>query len=100
MINNKGMKNLFIILSLLILFSGSAFAVPDTIQKGVPTFTYWDNSYNVALHKKLVADYDKKYLKYDKTNDVWNYDLRNYEKEVTIPYYKNAKNWQDTIIKK
>lgn len=89
MINNKDMKNTFLILSLLILFCSPVLAVPDTIQKGRPTVTYWDDSYNIELHKKLVTEYDKKYLKCNKSDTVCNYDLSNYEKEVTIPYEKN-----------
>lgn len=100
MINNKNMKNTFLIFSLISLLCSPVFAVPDTIQQGEPTFTYWDNSYNVALFQKLVNEYDKKYLKCNKAGDYCNHDLRNYEKEVTISYCQNAKDWQDTIIKK
>lgn len=89
MINNKNMKNTFLIFSLISLLYSPVFAVPDTITGGEITFTVWDDSYNTALHQKLVAEYDKKYLKCNKTGDYCNYDLRNYDNEVTIPYELN-----------
>ena len=94
MINNKDMKNTFLILSLLILFCNPVFAVPDTIQKGRPTVTYWDNSYNIQLRQKLESDYQKKYPPVvTKTKDCTTYTYNDpfgaYEKEVIIPYEKN-----------
>lgn len=83
------MKNTLLIFSLISLLCSPVFAVPDTIQQGEPTFTYWDDSYNTALHQKLVNEYDKKYLKCNKAGDYCNYDLRNYDNEVTIPYELN-----------
>lgn len=89
MINNKNMKNTFLIFFLISLLCSPVFAVPDTITGGEITFTVWDDSYNTALHQKLVNEYDKKYLKCNKAGDYCNYDLKNYDNEVTIPYELN-----------
>ena len=86
MINNECMKQL--ILSILIVFisASNALAVPDTIQKGEPTFVYYDVSSDIALRNKLEANYDKKYMTCDDNSCVYNAPLRAYEKEVAIPF--------------
>ena len=93
------------ILSILIIFisASGAFAMPDNLydennQKPI----IYDASYNIALRKKLEADYDKKYLHVNKDGTYGYYDtpLNSYEKEVVIPYALNKKRWQDTIITK
>lgn len=83
------MKNTLLIFSLISLLCSPVFAVPDTITGGKVTVTVYEDSYNVALHQKLVNEYDKKYLKCNKAGDYCNYDLKNYDKEVTIPYELN-----------
>lgn len=88
------MKNTFLILTLLILFCSPVLAVPDTIQQGKPTATVWDNSYNIALRKKLESDFDKKYQPVvtktkDCTTYTYNYPMETYGKEVIRPYELN-----------
>ncbi len=79
-----------LILSILIVFisASNALAVPDTIQKGEPTFVYYDVSSDIALRNKLEANYDRKYLHTNKDGSYGYYDapLRAYEKEVAIPF--------------
>ena len=105
MINNKDMKNTFLILSLLILFCSPVLAVPDTIQKGRPTVTYWENSYNIQLRQKLESDYQKKYPPVvTKTKDCttyayYNRPLGSYGKEVIGPY-ERSKQQEYKIIKR
>nr|DAF63897.1 MAG TPA: Protein of unknown function (DUF2673) [Siphoviridae sp. ctgn638] len=94
MINNKGMKNLFIILSLLILFSGSAFAVPDTITGGKITFSVYDDSYNQELWEKYNTAFWNKYKPIvtktkDCTTYTYNYPMGAYGEEVIRPYELN-----------
>lgn len=103
MINNKDMKNTFLILSLLILFCSPVLAVPDTIQKGQPTVTYWDSPYNENLRNKLESDYKKKYppvvtkTKERTTYAYYNRPLNSYQDEVLAPYYRQMK--PNTIFK-
>lgn len=105
MTNNKNIKNTFLILSLLILFCSPVLAVPDTIQKGQPTVTYWNNSYNTELRQKLESDYQKKYPPVvTKTKDCstyayYNRPLGSYGKEVIGPY-ERSKQQEYKIIKR
>lgn len=86
------MKSTILVLFLSFIFCSSALAVPDTIQKGEPTFTFWDTSYNIALRKKLEDDYKKKYPPVvTKTKDCttytyYNRPLGSYQNEVLGPY--------------
>ena len=51
--------------------TSSAFAVPDNIQVGEPTFTVYDVSYNITLRKKLETDFHNKYnVKIDETHYI------------------------------
>lgn len=82
--------------------TSSAFAVPDNIQVGKPTFTVYDASYNIALRNKLEANYDKKYLHVNKDGSYGYYDgpLGSYGREVLVPYDLNKKTDNYKIIRK
>lgn len=88
--------------------SSGAFATnmfPDNIQSGpavIRTNSREVTDYNVALRKKLEADYDKKYLHVNKDGTYGYYDapLGAYEKEVVIPYALNSKPDDYKIISK
>lgn len=91
------MKHLLLSVIIMLMTLNICYSAPN-FDPNLKVKTY-DTTYNVALRNKLIAEYDKKYLTCNKAGDYCNYDLKNYHKEVTIPYYENAKNWQDTIIK-
>ena len=81
--------------------SSNAFAVPDNIQVGEPTFTVYDASYNIALRKKLEDDFHNKYnVKIDENHYVDTSPMGAYEKEVVIPYALNSKPDDYKIISK
>lgn len=88
-----------LVLVILLSVATPCFAVPDSIQKGKPTFVVYDTSYNIALRKKLEDDYHKKYTKIVNENlYIDTSPLGAYEKEVVIPYIQQQKSIKETII--
>lgn len=101
MINNECMKHSFILLAFIFFMtSSSAFAVPDNIQVGEPTFTVYDASYNIALRNKLEDDFDKKYLVREGNKSIYTSKFGAYYNEVQVPYDLNKKPDDYKIISK
>ena len=102
MINNECMKYSFILIAFIFFMTSSnAFAVPDNIQVGEPTFTVYDASYNIALRKKLEDNFHKKYtVKVDENHYVDTSPMGAYYNEVQVPYDLNKKPDDYKIISK
>ena len=104
MINNKDMKNTFLIFSLISLLCSPVFAVPDTITGGKITVTVYDDSYDRELFKKLDTAFWNKYTPVvtktkDCTTYTYNFPLGAYGKEVLSPYALNKqKEYKQNII--
>ena len=80
-------KRFLLALFLFFMTSSVCFSVPDTIQKGEPTFVIYDVSYNVALRNKLEDDFHKKYtVKIDEHKYVDTSPMGAYAREVIEPY--------------
>ena len=98
-------KRFLLVLFLFFITSSVCFAVPDTIQKGEPTFVIYDVSYNVALRNKLEDDFHKKYApKVTVTKDTvtytYNYPQGAYAREVLEPYHRLKKPYDYKILSK
>ncbi len=100
MINNECMKNWYLLFLILFLTSQTAFSAPNYDPNSKPIV--YDVSYNIALRKKLEADYDKKYLHVNKDGTYGYYDapLGAYGREVIVPYDLNKKPDDYKIISK
>lgn len=94
------MKHSFILLAFIFFMTSSnAFAVPDNIQVGEPTFTVYDSSYNIALRNKLEDDYHKKYtVKIDENHYVDTSPMGAYGREVLRPYAIIKKPYEFTLL--
>lgn len=94
------MKNSFLLILILFLTSQTAFSAPNYDPNKKPIV--YDVSYNIALRKKLEANYDKKYLHVNKDGTYGYYDgpLNSYYLEVQVPYDLNKKPDDYKIISK
>lgn len=78
--------------------SSTAFSAPNYDPNSKPIV--YDVSYNIALRKKLEANYDKKYMTCDQNGCVYNAPLNAYYHEVQVPYDLNKKPDNYKIISK
>ena len=89
------MKNILIAISLVFLFSNCAFSAPN-YDPNYKTVVY-DVADDVALRRKLIDDFHKKYPPVvTKTKDsviyTYNYPEGAYQREVIDEYYRRKTN--------